>query len=90
MKEIKDNVLTLKDMYGEKFEYRILLDISDTNSGVNYIIYTDDKKNENGDAICYASTYVFSDKGNMTKLKPVKDDNEFEFIGKILNSLESE
>ena len=55
---------------------------------VNYVIYTDDEVNKDGDAVCYASTYVLSPKGNMTKLKPVETKEEFDFISKILDSLE--
>ncbi len=87
---MKDNYITLKDNNGKKHEYRILLDIEDTNSKVNYVIYTNEDKNDNNDLICYASSYVLSDKGNMTKLKPISTEEEFDFIGRILESLESE
>lgn len=87
---MKDNYLTLKDKNGKKKEYRILLDIEDTTENVNYVIYTDDKKNKDGNVHAYASTYVLSEKGNMTKLKPVVNEDEFDFIEKILNSLETD
>ena len=86
---MKDNILVLKDSSGNKQEYRILLDIEDTTNSVNYVIYTDDETNEDGEMVCYASTYVLSPKGNMTKLKPVETKEEFDFISKILDSLES-
>ena len=85
---MKDNTLVLKNSSGEKQEYRILLDIEDTTNKINYVIYTDDKTNKKGETICYASTYVRSSKGNMTKLKPVETKEEFDFISKILDSLE--
>ena len=85
---MKDNYLTLKDKNGKKKDYRILLDVEDTNSKVNYVIYTDDKKDKNGSIRCYASTYVLSDKGNMTKLKAVNDELEYDFLSNILESLE--
>ena len=86
---MKDNYLTMKDKNGKKHEYRILLDIEDTTNKVNYVIYTDDKKNKDGSIKAYASTYILSDKGNMTKLKPVSEVEEFDFIEKILDSLET-
>ncbi len=86
---MKDNTLVLKDSSGNKHEYRILLDIEDTTNSVNYVIYTDDLTNKDGEMVCYASTYVLSPKGNMTKLKPVETKEEFDFISKILDSLES-
>ena len=84
---MKDNVITLKDSKGKKHEYRVLIDVENTSLKVNFIVYTDEEKNENGDVICYASTYVLSDKGNITKLKPVSKPEEFDFLSKILCSL---
>ena len=85
---MKDNCLTLKNKNGKKCEYRILFDVEDTTKGVNYVLYTDDKKDSNGSVKVYASTYILSAKGNMTKLKPVKSDEEFDFLSKILDSLD--
>ena len=85
---MKDNYLTLKDKNGNKKEYRIILNIEDTTNVVNYVVYTDESKNKDGSVKAYASTYVLSDKGNMTKLKPVELKEEFDFIEKILGSLE--
>lgn len=85
---MKDNYLTLKDSNGKKQEYRVLLDIEDTTNKKNYVIYTNDEKNSDGSIKTYASTYILNDKGNMTKLKPVEMKEEFDFIEKILNSLE--
>ena len=85
---MKDNYLTLKDKKGNKKEYRILLNIECDND-INYVIYTDDKKNKDGDIKAYASSYVISEKGNMTKLKQVENKDELDFIEKILDSLET-
>jgi len=85
---MKNNYITLKDKKGNKKEYRILLNIEETTNNVNYVIYTDDSKNSNGEVKAYASTYVLSEKGNMTKLKPVEMKEEFDFIEQILSSLE--
>ena len=85
---MKNNYITLKDKKGNKKEYRILLNIEETTNNVNYVIYTDDTKNANGEVKAYASTYVLSEKGNMTKLKPVEMKEEFDFIEQILSSLE--
>ncbi len=85
---MKDNYLVLKDQNGKKKSYRILMDIEDTNNGVNYVIYTDESRNNDGSVKAYACTYVLSDKGNMTKLKPVETKEEYDFIDDILKSLE--
>ena len=80
---MKDNYLVLKDQNGKKKNYRILMDIEDTNNGVNYVVYTDEARNDDGSTKAY-----LSDKGNMTKLKPVETKEEYDFIDKILKSLE--
>jgi len=85
---MKDNYLTLKDKNGKKKDYRIILDVEDTSSKVNYVVYTEDKKSKDGSIIAYASSYVLSPKGNMTKLKALTEDEEFEFLDKILSSLQ--
>ncbi len=85
---MKDNYLVLKDQNGKKKSYRILMDIEDTNNGVNYVVYTDDARNDDGSVKAYACTYVLSDKGNMTKLKQVETKEEYDFIDNILKSLE--
>ncbi len=81
---MKNNFLSLKDENGNKKDYRILLNIE---SDKNFVIYTDETKNENGDIKAYISTYELSSKGNMTKFKPVTDESEFDDISRILNSL---
>ena len=87
---MKDNYIKLKDENGNAKEYRILFNIEDTSNEVNYLIYTNDTKNKAGELKVYASTYVKNDKGNMTKSKPVESKEEFEFIEKILKSLEED
>lgn len=81
---MKNNFLSLKDENGNKKDYRILLNIE---SDKNFVIYTDEEKNENGDIKAYISTYEISSKGNMTKFKPVSDEKELDDISRILNSL---
>ena len=83
---MEKNLLTLKDKNGNTIKCRILFNIECEN--INYVIYTEDKKNKSGEIISYASSYVLSEKGNMTKLKPVTNKEEFDFISKILSSLE--
>lgn len=85
---MKDNYLTLKDSDGNQKSYRIILDIEDTNNDVNYVVYTDESENSDGSVNAYACSYILSEKGNMTKLKPVEMKEEFDFIEQILFSLE--
>ena len=85
---MKDNYITLKDKSGKKKEYRILFNMEGTTNDVNYLIYTDDTKRKNGTINAYVSSYVLSDKGNMTKFKELETQEEYEFVERVLNSLE--
>ena len=85
---MKDNYITLKGFDGNKKEYRILFSVENSTKNVNYLVYTEDKKNKNGEIMVYASTYELSDKGNLIKFKPVEMKEEFDFIEQILSSLE--
>ena len=84
---MKDNFLTLKDKNGKKKNYRIILDVRDTSSEYNYVLYTEDKKDKDGSVIVYASSYIMSPKGNMTRLKELTTEEEFDFLDNILSSL---
>ena len=85
---MKDNYITLKDKKDKKKEYRILMNIENTSNDVNYLVYTDDAKNKDGNIKTYVSTYILSEKGNITKFKELETQEEYEFIERILNSLE--
>lgn len=85
---MKNNYISLKDKNGKKKDYRILFNIESSNDKLNYIIYTDESKTKSGDIKAYASSYELSDAGNMTKLKKISKKEDFEFIEKILESLQ--
>ena len=85
---MKDNYIVLKGNDGSKKEYRVLLNIENSTKNVNYIVYTEDKKNKNDEVMAYASTYEISDKGNMIKFNPVEMKEEYDFIEQVLSSIE--
>ena len=85
---MKDNYITLKDKNGKKKEYRVLMKIEETSNDVNYLVYTDDVLKSDGSLNAYVSTYILSEKGNMTKFKDLETQEEYEFVEKILSSLE--
>ena len=65
------------DKEGNKKEYRILMNIEETSNDVNYLVYTDDSVNENGELNVSVSSYVLSDKGNITKFKELETKEEY-------------
>lgn len=74
---------------GKEVNYRVLVNIEDV-EGKNYVMYTKDEINEDGDIISYAAEYVENPETGNIKLISIKDDKEWEFIRDILNSIQSE
>lgn len=53
-----------------------------------YVVYTDNTKDKNGNIRVFASIYEVTDKGN--KLLPIKSDKEWKVIEMILESIKEE
>lgn len=79
-------VLTVND---EEITYDILLNIEDVN-GKNYVVYTNNEKNDNGDVITYVAEYKLNSETGNIKLISIKDDKEWEFVRDIINSIDNE
>lgn len=73
----------------EEKEYRVLLNVENAN-GKNYVVYTDDEVNENGEIITYAANYEENEETGSIKLSSIKDDKDWEFIKDIVNSIDKE
>jgi len=67
---------------GVEKEYRV--------EGKNYIVYTNDEKNDDGDIISYAAEYVTNEETGNAKIISIKDDKTWEFIRDVLNSIQNE
>ncbi len=84
---MKKKSIKIKNELGEEIEVRVLFTVEDAKTLKNYIVYTDDKI-ENNKTKAYVSTYEL--KGdNIYELNPIKTDEEYNFINKILNSLQN-
>lgn len=66
--------------------YRVILNLEDID-GKNFVIYTDDEKDEDG-IKCYASKYVL----NIGKLKltQITDEKDYNFVCEVLNSIQND
>ena len=84
---MKKNCLSLKGLTTLSEADSILFNIESANNK-NYVIYTDDLEDEDGEVRAFISSYEISDKGNMTKLKNIKEKDDIIFITKILNTLQ--
>ncbi len=66
--------------------YRIILNLEDID-GKNFVIYTDDEKDEDG-IKCYASKYVLNN--GKLKLTQITDEKDYNFVCEVLNSIQND
>ena len=66
--------------------YRLILNLEDID-GKNFVIYTDDEKDEDG-IKCYASKYVLNN--GKLKLTQITDEKDYDFVCEVLNSIQND
>ena len=66
----------------------IVMMFRDDNNDVNYVVYTDGTKDDNGDLEIYASRYI-KQEGNYI-LKPIENDYEWDLIDNMIESKRKE
>jgi len=81
---MENNELVIREN-GEDVVYRVILNIENENNK-NYVVYTKDELDKNGDIISYVANY--EEVNGEIKLTSIKDDKEWEFIRDIVNSIE--
>ncbi len=83
MKEEKIMKIITTD--GKEKEYKILCAFTLPSTGKNYIVYTEDKKNNKGETEVYASIYYPDDD---TRLDDVKTKEEWDAINAVLEDIQ--
>ncbi|MBP3461092.1 MAG: DUF1292 domain-containing protein [Bacilli bacterium] len=76
------------DDNGKEIECEVLFTFESDETGKNYMVYTDNTKDEEGNIKVYAAIYE-PDKDE-TKLEPITSDHEWSIIEKILEELQEE
>lgn len=66
--------------------YRVILNLEDID-GKNFVIYTDDEKDEDG-IKCYASKYVLNN--GKLKLTQITNEKDYNFVCEVLNSIQND
>ena len=85
---MKKNTFSMLDENGNEVVYDVLFTFESEETNKNYIVYTDNSKDENGNVQVYASTYDPEDpKG---KLEAIETDKEWKVIETILDTLQEE
>lgn len=83
--EVKENTFTCIDNEGNKIECKVLFTFDMEKTGKNYIIYTDNSKDENGQIRTYASTYTPGEEES--NLGEITTEEEWKMIEGILSTL---
>jgi uncharacterized protein YrzB (UPF0473 family) len=80
----KKNKFTVIDKNGKEVECEVLFTFDSEETGKNYIVYTDNTNDENGELNVYAAIYYPFDSN---KLDPIETDEEWDEIDKRLKEL---
>ena len=86
--ENKNNKFVVLNKDGEKVECEVLFTFESEETKKNYMVYTDNTKDEEGNIKVYAAIYE-PDKDE-TKLEPITSDHVWAIIEKILEELQEE
>ena len=85
---MKKNTFSMLDENGNEIVYDVLFTFENEETNNNYIVYTDNTKDEAGNVQVYASIYHPEDpKGN---LEAIETDKEWKVIQTILDTLQEE
>ena len=85
---MKKNSFTLIDENGNEVEYDVLFTFESEETNKNYIVYTDQTKDDAGNIQVYASIYDPNDPNS--KLEPITTDKEWKVIETIISTLQEE
>jgi uncharacterized protein YrzB (UPF0473 family) len=87
---VTDETMTFKviDDEGKEIECEVLFTFESDETGKNYIVYTDNTQDEEGNTKVYAS--IYNPDEDETKLIPIESDKEWKIIETILDELQKE
>ena len=91
MKEQKVTFKITED--GKETEYEVLLTFESNETGKNYMLFTDNSTDEEGNVKVYASVYEAKEDGTIDEsvpLKPVETESEWKIIETIMDELQKE
>lgn len=79
---------TVLDEHGKEIECEPLFTFESEETKKQYVVYTDNSTDKDGNVKVYASIYVLNDKGG--ELLPIKTDKEWKVIETILETIQEE
>lgn len=84
----QDNTFTIVNDEGKEIKCEILFTYENEETGVNYMAYTDNTTDEEGNTKVYASTFDPNEEDPI--LYPIETEEEWEIIEQILNTVGGE
>lgn len=84
----KENKFKVIDKNGKEIEFEVLFTFESEETNKNYMVYTDNSIDENGNTRVYAS--VFMPEADPLELLPVETEREWKIIETILESIQDE
>ena len=85
---MKKNSFSMIDENGNEVVYDVLFTFESDETKKNYIVYTDNHKDENGNIEVYAS--IYDPENPNSKLEAITTDKEWKVIETILETLQEE
>ena len=85
---MRKNTFSMLDENGNEIVYDVLFTFESEETGKNYIVYTDNEKDETGNIEVYASIYDPDDP--QSKLEAIQTEKEWKVIETILETLQEE
>ena len=83
----------LTDENGKEVEYEILFTFESNETNKNYMVYTDNTIDAEGNVKVYASSYEPKEDGSIdenTVLRPIESDEEWKIVETILDELQKD
>lgn len=86
--EEKKLTFIIKDENGNDVQCEELYSFKNENTGKNYIVYTDNSIDKEGNLCIFAA--IYNPNMNDNKLIPIEDDEEWAFVENKINELQGE
>lgn len=90
MNEEQTLTFTVTNDEGKEVECEVLFTFESDETKKNYIVYTDNTIDDEGNTKVYASIYDYKDDLNEAKLTPIESDKEWKIIETILEELQND
>lgn len=84
----KENTFKVIDKNGKETQFEVLFTFESDETNKNYIVYTDNTKDDKDNVRVYAS--IFEPDAEPLELLPIKTEREWKIIETILDSIQEE